>query len=147
MGRYSAVPVSNPKRNVGPGQTEPSNIPTAGLHEFHDQPRTGRLGEGSKTGKRPQPPTAVQPRDNRPGHARSPGKFRPGRFRGHAGAHRHLDQRVPIVNSRMFFPEPGIPHEAVLQILQFRHGVTCPIRCLAVASARRGVSCDFLTKT
>ena len=47
----------------------------------------------------------------------------------------------------VLLPEFRVFHEAFLQVLQFRHGVTCFMRSLAVASARRGVLCDFFAKT
>ena len=68
-------------------------------------------------------------------------------FAAARGANQRLNQRELVIGPRVLIPELGILHEPLLEVLQFRHHVTCFIRSLAVASARRGVLRDFFAKT
>jgi len=115
--------------------------------QAHRQPRAGRLGIAAQGGKGGRHPATLQACDGGLGRTEAAGELDLRQFRRRAGAHQRLDQCELVIGSRVLLPELGILHEAPLQILQSRHGITCFIRSLAVASARCGVFRDFFANT
>ena len=115
--------------------------------QTHGKPRARRIGVAAQRRQGRRYPAALQPRDRRLRRAEPPRKLRLRQLRRRTGTHQRLDQRELVVGPRILLPELRILHEALLQLLQLRHRITCLIRSLAVANVRRGVLRDFLTNT
>ena len=116
-------------------------------NQAHSQSAAGRFSVTAQGGKGWGYTTTLKTRDGGLGRTETPGKFRLRQLCRRPRADQRLDQPEFVVYPGIFLPEPGVFHKVLLEVSQSRHGITCFIRSLAIASARRGVLRDFFSNT
>ena len=129
-------------------EAKPRTASAVRRDKAHGQPRAGCFGVAAQPWRRtatPARPPAARPRT---GSCRAVGQAPPASVSPPCGRGFSASMSAYSSSARAYSSvELGILHEARLQILQLRHVVTCLIRSLAVARARRGVLRDFFAKT